>query len=1060
MLKWMKVFASVFGILLVAVTMWGQSTTATIQGLIMDQQQALIPGVTVTVRNLETNVSRSTISNDDGRYRIPSLPVGTYEVTAELSGFTKYVQSGVTLALNQTASVDVTLKPAGVSETVNVVEQNAPPINTSNAEVGVLFDTKRIAELPLATDRNVYNVALSAPGVSQIGSGQTEFSNGTNFSSNGMRLRSNNIMIDGQDNNDPSVTGRSVAINNPDIVQEIRVLTNQFAAEYGRAAGSILNVITKSGTNNIHGSAFWFHNDNALNSRNNLDENAKKPSAPWRIENQFGGTAGGPIVKDHTFFFGSFQRWTDRRVSSGNTINGVPTDAGRQILQQAAGSRPQVAALLKFLPPAQTPLAGKQATFNVGGTNYVVPLGALTGSAGRKINDNQYSGRIDHQFSDRQSLSARYLFTKDQDAGRDQVTPPHLTTVQKVQQQAANVWLTSTLSSRMVNEVRAAFMRYSSNSNAEDDSSKEIPSLEISELGLTGFNAASSRTAIGLAINLPQFRTNNTYQVQDNLAFTTGNHAFKVGTDIRKVEVKSFFVTNTRGRLAYSSLQRFVDDVADSGAINRPVPGGQDILYYYWWDLYFYGQDEWKVSRSFTLNYGLRYELPGNSVKSLVGVNDRIVATAGGDERFRFTPVPQRDTNNFEPRVGFNWNPHTATGSRMGWLTGGDKFVLRGGYSRTHDYGFININLNIASAFPFLGAITLQTTPQPSGAVGISNAFATGLPSSQLVGDPLMFTRTTVASNMRAPIADQFSMEIQRELTSNLVLRVGYVGTKGAGLFQTLDGNPRLPFSTQRVDPTRGVIRLRANAASSIYHSLQVSAEKRLSNNFSAGIHYTWSAYIDTASEVFNPSSGEVAIPQDSFNWRADRGRSSYDRPQRFSANFVYELPFFRQQKGLLNHVLGGWQANAFLTFQSGAPFTVLNGSDPTGALSGIDSLVGNAIRPNQVTSIDTSKMTIPELIAAGGASLYQTLPTGVRVGNVGRNTLRADGIGNADLGFIKNTRINERQNLQLRVEMYNSTNTRNFGIPEGRVNSSNFLNQWGTDGGNRRIILAMRYLF
>ena len=289
---------------------------------------------------------------------------------------------------------------------------------------------------------------------------------------------------------------------------------------------------------------------------------------------------------------------------------------------------------------------------------------------------------------------------------------------------------------------------------------------------------------------------------------------------------------------------------------------------------------------------------------------------------------------------------------------------------------------------------------------------------------------------------------------------MGYVGTHGTSLFQTLDGNPRLPFSTQRVDPTRGVIRLRANAASSIYHSLQLSGEKRLSKNVSAGVHFTWSSFIDTASEIFNPSSGEVAVPQDSFDRRNDRARSSYDRPHRLAGNFVYELPVFRTQTGALAHLLGGWQLNSFFTFQSGAPFTVVNGSDPTGALNGIDSLVGNAIRPNQITTLDTSRMSIKELLAAGGRALYQPLPAGVRVGNVGRNTLRAERINNIDLGFIKNTRIKERQNLQFRVEMYNATNTRHFGIPNSTVTSSNFLNQWGTDGGNRRIILALRYAF
>jgi len=204
-----------------------------------------------------------------------------------------------------------------------------------------------------------------------------------------------------------------------------------------------------------------------------------------------------------------------------------------------------------------------------------------------------------------------------------------------------------------------------------------------------------------------------------------------------------------------------------------------------------------------------------------------------------------------------------------------------------------------------------------------------------------------------------------------------------------------------------------------------------------------------------------VAVSQDSFNRAADRGRSSYDRPHRLTGNFVYELPFFRNQQGALQHVMGGWQLNSFFTFQSGAPFTVLNGADPTSALNGIDGLVGNAIRPNQNTTLDTSRMSVEQLLKAGGSSLYSILPSsGVRVGNVGRNTLRADGIGNVDFGFIKNTRIKESQNIQFRVEMYNATNTRNCGIPEGRVNSSNFLNQWGTDGGNRRIIVALRYTF
>ncbi|MDQ2938316.1 MAG: hypothetical protein M3R67_12545, partial [Acidobacteriota bacterium] len=246
----------------------------------------------------------------------------------------------------------------------------------------------------------------------------------------------------------------------------------------------------------------------------------------------------------------------------------------------------------------------------------------------------------------------------------------------------------------------------------------------------------------------------------------------------------------------------------------------------------------------------------------------------------------------------------------MGFITGGDKLVVRGGYGRTYDYTFTNIAANIASSFPFVASVTLATVPQSptpvttNPGVGVNNAF-TVLPAIQGASglNPNTLTRTIVEGGLRSPSYDSFSFEVQREFSQDVVLRVGYVGSKGNSLFQTLDGNPRLPFSTTRVDPTRAIVRLRANAASSIYHSMQTSLEKRLSRGFSAGLHYTWSSFIDTASEIFNPSGAEVAVSQDSFNRRADRGRSSYDRPHRVAGNFVYELPYFRSQSGVVGHL-------------------------------------------------------------------------------------------------------------------------------------------------------------
>ncbi len=631
---------ALFVVLAVAATseVFGQSTTGTIQGAVRDEQQAVIPGATVTIRNIDTNLVRSVVTGSDGDFRFSNLPVGNYELTAELAGFGKYTQSGIRLLLNQDAVAEVTLRPAGVAETVTV-QADTPLLNTTNAEVGVRFDSRRISELPLGNSRDIFNLALSAAGVSQLGSGQTGFSNGVNFAVNGARLRSNNIMLDGQDSNDPSVTGRQQPINNTDIVQEVRLITNQFSAEYGRAAGSVMNVITKSGTNQYRGSAFWFHNDNSLNARTNLDKNAKLTKAPSFNENQIGFTVGGPIFKDRTFFFGGYQNWRQRFLGSGFTLNGAPTEAGRAVLQSAVGTRPQVAALLKFLPAAQAPI-GKSASFTANGQTYIVPLGSLTGSSTGAFDDDQLNVRIDQQWGSNSSFGGRYMYDDRLNSGGGQVTPSGLTTIQPATTSAFTGWFTRVFTSNLINEARFGYQYLDTTTSAADTSSEEIPSIEINELGLVGFNAANSRTAIGLAVNLPQYRINSTYQFIDTVSYQKGRHAFKGGIDMRLIDVESYFVPTIRGRLQYDTLQRYVDDSASVATINKPLPGGQEIQFYDWTDFYLFVQDEWRVKDNLTLSLGVRYETPGNSIAPLYPVNDDIVAAAGGDERYRFVPRP------------------------------------------------------------------------------------------------------------------------------------------------------------------------------------------------------------------------------------------------------------------------------------------------------------------------------------------------------------------------------------------------------------------------------------
>ncbi len=1036
-----------------------QVTTGEILGIVQDPSGAAVSDAKITVRNLETNASRELSSGLDGRFRFPQLPVGSYQLIVEKSGFARYVQGPIVLRLNQDADLNVKLQVAGVAETVSVTA-DAPLINTTNAEVGVNFDVKRVSELPLAPNRNILNLALSVAGVSQLSSGNSTFaSGGVSFSVNGMRTRSNNFMIDGADSNQPSISGLVQQINNPDVVAEFRLITNQFAPEFGRTAGSVVNIVTKSGTNQPHGSAYWFYNGNALNTRSNLDKRTFTKS-PWRIEDQFGGTFGGPIIKDKTFFFVSLLRWTDHLFASGTSITGAPTAEGQSILRSAAGDRPQVKALLDNLPAAQTP-TGDTSRFAAGGRTFVVPLGTLSGAAPNVLNVWQWSGRIDHRFSEKYSLGGRYLFD-DRASVSGQAVPPGLTSQVPERRQTLSVFLNSSFSPSVFNELRPSVQRYSTKTGAADPKALTIPSIEISELGLTGFNAANSRTAVGLALNLPQGAVYNTYQLSDTLGVLRGSHSLKFGIDFRRVEQFTDFNPTLRGRLTYTSLQNFVDDIAQVALINSLLPGAPRIQPYRYYDYGFFAQDEWRVAPSFTLTYGVRYETPGNAIDTLVRINQKVMANNNNDPRFALSPIPKRDTNNWAPRIGFNYRLGTAPGF-LRFLTGDGKLVVRGGYSRTYDLAFNNIFLNIYSAFPFTVVTTLPTNVQNAFVTIDPMRAGTVLPS--VGSNPNLITRTIVGADFRSPVAEQFSFQLQRELAKNWALTAGWIGTKGTALFQSVDGNPTVPVNnnrgTVRVDPTRGVIRQRCNCASSIYHAFQTSLEKRLSQNFSMAAHFTWSAFIDNASEIFNPSvAGEIAVAQDSFNRRLDRGRSTYDRPHRFAVNGVHELPWMREQKGIAGHILGGWQVSGFLTLQSGAPFSPLNGSDPGFRLSGIDGLVGNAIRPNLNTSLDLSSMKIEEIVRAGGRNLFSQVNATAPIGSAGRNILRAAGIRNIDMGINKNFRITENHRLQFRAEFYDLTNTRDFGIPQANVNNAGFGLQWNTDGGNRRIVMGLRYAF
>src|SRR5258705_6133017 len=582
---------------------FSQSSTGSISGTVTDQNHAVVLGATVIGKNTATGFVRSTVTNSSGLYRLTDIPSGTYEITIEAASFKKYSRSGITLDVGQDARSDAVLELGAIEDSVTVNE-NASMLNSSTAEVSTRFDSRRLSELPISANRSVYNVLLSTPGVVQLANGQATFSGpslaaqnpaiGLSFSVNGGRLRSNNFMLDGQDMNDPTFTGAEVALNNPDAIREITIITYQFKAEYGHNAASIVNVVGKSGTNNYRGSLFWYHNNEHLNACNNLDKVATgaptgfcnndaasdaRKRAPRRNENQIGFTFGGPLTlpvfgdggdrhvwkgTNRTFIFVDYQRWSDRSLVSGPTLNGAPTAAGRAVLQSVVGDRPQVQALLRSVPPGIP--NGAFATFILSGQpsdqTHRVELGDFTGSSLFVFDDHQRPLRLDHTFNEKNLFYVRYRFDLQDSSGGGQVTPPGLTTVNESRSSALAIVLNTVLTSRSSNEVHLAWLQFSSRGDAEFRLSKTIPAMTIVELGMVQSNAGSR--ALGFSPGLPGFREHDTYQITDAFSYVTGAQSMKFGVELRRTDARLLGTLNTRGTLTYNTLSSFVNDSATS----------------------------------------------------------------------------------------------------------------------------------------------------------------------------------------------------------------------------------------------------------------------------------------------------------------------------------------------------------------------------------------------------------------------------------------------------------------------------------------------------------------
>lgn len=1080
----------------------GQTSRGTVTGIVSDAQAGVVQHARVELTGIQTGVKRSTTTNEVGLYRFDAVDPGDYSLAVSAEGFRTLVLRGIPVEGGQLTSRDVSLE-VGEARTVVEVSTEAQAVLQVEAPVrGGNIPSATLTYLPMAS-RDAAAFALTLPGVSTNRFG---WGVGT-FSVNGSRGRSNNFMLDGTDNNDASVAGQLIQVKDLDAVAEVSVLTSNFDAEFGRAAGAVVNTITRSGTNDLHGGVKYIldvTNDEAITNTQSLNAEIRERGKPFPgTEQWYGFHVGGPVRKDRTFFFGSFQ---DQRRRSQNTNNFViPTAAGRATLTSIF---PKGASKnIDLYNEVTGSLTADSQPFNVtmGDGRPPVEFGTAIVPYAYKYLGRQYVVRVDHQISESDQLSGRYLFYKQSNPVAGANFPGFETSYLYPQY---NLALTEThiFSPSTANEFRPSFNR----------ANLDYPLDPANPLGKTmaRYTIGGGITAIGVATTFPQGRITNNYLLQDTVSHTRGTHSLRFGVSVNQQRSKQLAPGRERGEVAYgsttgfSNFANFADDFGGSnGTVYRDFGG---LSYYPNFTRHaYFAQDRWRATRDLTLTLGVRYEYfgtPMNAVPTPAWSGLFTIDPVTFDGPYRLPNKVRADKNNWAPVLGIAWAPSTSEGL-LGRLLGEKKGVIRAGYMIGYDSFFNNITSNAKATTP-----NILSTTRPSAAAdgprGIAN-WSAQVPTEARAPSPLD-SQTLMPGNLVNPYLQRWSAGVQRELPANFLLDVSYVGSKGTRLYVNEDMNPVVPENMRivpsrwaswatmpaanrstRYDPLQGSRLTRTHGGDSNYHALQMEANRRFSQGLQMKATYTWSKLIDNASEIFGQantnSPQNTMLPSIFGGLTLDRGLSMFDRAHRATFSYRYELPFFTSQRGALGRVLGGWQISGFTVFESGVPLTVYNGYDADGIGGNYDRPLFNpngtpGVRAQYSASSPTGYVN-PE---AGNAPLdparamYIGLPAnsgkdGLPTGNLGRSTLRVPGINNFDMSFSKSIRVTERFSTHFRADFYNIWNHPQFGVGSespfspapgaiaasvGTSPAGRFLDPRFMDGGGRVVRYEVRVSF
>lgn len=1201
-----KLFTCFLLVIVCAMTVVAQSTTGRLNGTIT-APDGVIPGATVVAKNEATGVSSpSFTTSGEGLFVISNLIPGTYSVTVTGAGFKTKTVSNIGVRLGLETDVRFDLEIGSAQETVTVVA-NTEEVAQTNSEISTNFETRKVNELPSnAAGAGLDTLALNVPGVTP-GFGNVN-SNGTTLSVNGNRARSNNFSIDGTDNNDLSIGGPSYFISNSELVQEYQVVTNNFSAQYGRNQGAIVNIVTKAGTNDFRGSAFWYHrNASSLDAMNNIERRTPSRSKKDKfISNTFGFVFGGPIVKNRAFFFGSYQGIRQAQTVTARSGNPaiLASEFGR--LQAAFPGNAAIRAIVSQgafaltnfgLVRPRTDIANpnRRICISVDPTVNCVVGGNETGffaaalperEFGLPFEQDEFTIRGDWNITAKDNFSIRYLW-------QDNVTVNSLGGVNgftgDVPANSKNLsgFYTRQISSRIVNNFQGTFQRLSVKfgGGCTDPLTGCIP--DTSELAnsytniqFAGISSQSGTTAfggptllgIGGATNLPQGRIVDVYQFSNKTSWVIGPHSMTFGVDFRYLKNSVPFLPNINGVIRYNSLAALVNNAPTSVTL----ADGQVDLAYKQYDQFYFFQNDWRVRPNLTLNLGIRYEYSGQPINRINQVTTERESSATTAlwrqslplEARTFPKIPS-DKNNFAPRLGFAWSPDFGDSPFAKFMFGGkDATVIRGGYSIAYDAVFYNIMLNISTSAPTVILDTFApTVGMPANPLGAAVRQAYNANLRRNTFDPRLLSRTDVTSDFHSPYSIQFSIGIQRQINASNVFEIRYVGNRGKDLFQTVNSNPNynalwngftqtitlagtptvitfpnfrnlLPAGTPapqvctdvagtpdnegacngRLLAGSGLIRSRTNTGESQYDSLQMRYNGRfLDKNLIFGAAYTWSKALDNASEIF--AFGESPMAQNPFDLQAGEfSFSGFDRPHSFSMNFIYDVPAFRQQKGFLGRLLGGWQINGTYNLASGRPYTpeqfrnaqvFANGYLDAAFVNtfiGLDNLRPFNGNPNAdvrrvgITNIDARLMGLLSATAALSPTGFYLLndlnrgvltpvtPNDVRFiyngpgaalafgtpfGTAARNSVRGKVLNQLNMGFFKTTNITERFKIQFRVEGFNILNIPNsgFGVAAGASLPQLLLENAGVAGAafgdngdvalsSRRLQFGMRIIF